>query len=73
MSGRKTQREKLKSNEIDQKDWWKTLKPFITSEQPSIFPPLCKDDIVFTNGIDKANILNQFFTDQTILDDSNAS
>ena len=65
--------EKLKSNEIDQKDWWKTLKSFITSEQPSTFPPLCKDDIVYTNDNDKANILNQFFTDQTILDDSNAS
>ena len=70
MSDRKTQ---LKSNEIDQKDWWKTLKSFITSEQPSTFPPLCNDDIVYTNDNDKANILNQFFTDQTILGDSNAS
>ena len=65
--------EKLKSNEIDQNDWWKTLKSFITSGQPSTFPPLCKDDIVYTNDIDKANILNQFFTDQTILDYCNAS
>ena len=65
--------EKVKSNELDQKGWWKTLKSFITPEEPSTFPPLCKDDIVYTNDHDKANILNQFFTDQTILGDSNAS
>ena len=65
--------EKLKSNKLDQKDWWKTLRLFIASEQPSTFSTLCKADIVYTNDHAKANILNQFFTDQTILDDSNAS
>ena len=65
--------EKLKSNTLDQKDWWRTLKYFITPEQPSTFPPLCKDDMVYTNENEKANILNQFFTEQTILDDSNAT
>ena len=52
--------EKLKSNTLDQKDWWRTLKYFITPEQPSTFPPLCKDDLVYTNENEKANILNQF-------------
>ena len=65
--------EKLKSNDLNQKDWWKTLKSFITPDQPSTFPPLCKDNIVYTNDEDKANILDQFFTAQTILDDNNAS
>ena len=65
--------EKLKSNDLNQKDWWKTLKHFITPEQPSNFPPLCKDNKIYTNENEKANILNQFFTEQTILDDSNAS
>ena len=36
-------------------------------------PPLRKDDIIYTNDKDKANILNQFFTEQSTLDDSNAS
>ena len=36
-------------------------------------PPLCKDDIIYTNDKDKANILNQFFTKQSTLADSNAS
>ncbi|MES9994358.1 MAG: reverse transcriptase family protein [Candidatus Thiodiazotropha sp.] len=65
--------EKLKSNDLNQKDWWKTLKYFITPEQQSTLPPLCKDDIIYTNENDKANILNLFFTEQTILDDSNAT
>ena len=50
----------------------KTIKSFITSDQPSAFLPLCRADIIFTNDEDKANILNQFYC-QTFLDDSNAS
>ena len=65
--------EKLKSNNLNQKDWLKTLKHFITPEQPSNVPPLCKDNKIYTNENEKANILNQFFTEQTIPHDSNAS
>ena len=36
-------------------------------------PPLCKNGIIYTDDKDKANILNQFFTDQSILDDTNAT
>ena len=36
-------------------------------------PPLCKDDIIHTNYKDKANILYQFFTEQSTLYDSNVS
>ena len=53
--------------------WWRTLKTFIKPEQSLTVPPLCKDDIIYTNDKDKANILNQFFTEQSTLDDSNAS
>ena len=65
--------EKLESNNLNQKDWWRTLKTFIKPEQSLTVPPLCKDDIIYTNDKDKANILNQFFTEQSTLDDSNAS
>ena len=58
--------EKLKSNTLNQKDWWRTLKYFITPEQPSTFPPFCKDGMAYTNENEKANILNQFFIEQTI-------
>ena len=56
--------EKLESNNLNQKDWWKTSKTFIKPEQSLTVPPLCKDDIIHTNYKDKANILNQFFTEQ---------
>ena len=36
------------------------LKTFIKPEQSLSVPPLCKDDIIYTNDKDKANILNQF-------------
>lgn len=65
--------EKLKSNDLSQKDWWRTLKYFISPEQPATIPPLCKDGIIYTDDKEKANILNQFFTDQSVLDDSNSS
>lgn len=65
--------EKLKSNNLSQKDWWRTLKYFITPEQSSTGPPLCKNGTIYTDDKEKANILNQFFTDQSILDDTNAS
>ena len=65
--------EKLESNNLNQKDWWRTLKTFIKPEQSLTVPPLRKDDIIHTNDKDKANILNQFFTEQSTLDDSNAS
>ena len=42
-------------------------------EQPATVPPLCKNGIIYTDGKEKANILNQFFTDQSILDDTNAT
>ena len=65
--------EKLKSNNLSQKDWWRTFKYFITPEQPATVPPLCKNGIIYTDDKDKANILNQFFTDQSILDDTNST
>ena len=58
--------EKLKSNNLSQKDWWRTLKYVITPEQPATVPPLCKNGIIYTDDKDKANILNQFFTEQSI-------
>lgn len=65
--------EKLQRNDNCPKDWWKTLKTFIKPEQPSTLPPLSKDGIIYTSDEDKANALNQFFTEQTILDESNSS
>ena len=64
--------EKLNTNNIGQKDWWKTLKNFIKPEQTSEIPPLKRNGIVYIKESDKADVLNDFFTQQTVLDESNA-
>ena len=65
--------EKLENPKIGQKDWWNTLKRFIKPDQKSTIPSLDVDDAVYSNGVDKANKLNDFFTEQTVLDESNTS
>ena len=65
--------EKLKNNDTGQRDWWRVLKGFIKPEQASTPPPLVKDDIVHSDETEKANILNDFFAEQTVLNEINAS
>ena len=64
---------KLRNNDIGPRDWWKTLKHFIKPEKSTSLPPLYNDDTVFTEEIDKATLLNDFFVEQTKLDESNSS
>ena len=49
----------------------KYLKPFIKSSNSSGIPTLLKDDIIYSNDIEKANILNDHFIGQTNLQDNN--
>ena len=63
---------KLKSKPLTSKDWWSTLKSFISPLSKSSVPTLEKDGLVYSDDTDKANLLNDFFCDQTLLDDSNA-
>lgn len=65
--------DKLASNSSESRDWWKTLKSFIKPSKSSSLPPLVKDGEVFQKEKDKANLLNDFFTQQTFLDETNAS
>ena len=65
--------EKLENPNTGPKDWWKTLKQFIKPDQTNIIPPLNKDGLIYSDEIDKANILNNYFTEQTLLDESQAS
>ena len=63
--------DKLKSETLSSRDWWPTLKHFISTSQTSTLPPLqCNDELV-TDDTEKANLLNDYFRDQTLLDDSN--
>ena len=64
---------KLTSYKFSPKDWWKVLKSFIKPNQSCSIPPLIKDDVTFEDDIDKANILNDYFADQTSLDETHAN
>ena len=64
--------DKLKSENLSSKDWWPILKSFISPSSNSSIPTLEKDGLIFTDETDKANVLNDFFRDQTILDDQHA-
>ncbi|XP_060568897.1 uncharacterized protein LOC132727429, partial [Ruditapes philippinarum] len=64
---------KLKNESLSSKDWWKTLKSFISSTNNSSIPPLTDPlnrNIVYSNN-DKANLLNNFFVEQMSINDEN--
>ena len=63
---------KLKTKPLSSKDWWSTLKTFISLSSKTSVPTLEKDGRVYNDDTDKANLLNNFFRDQTLLDDTNA-
>ena len=64
--------EKLKSKSLSSKDWWSTLKTFISPNLNSAIPPIESEWIIYTDDFEKANLFNNYFQGQTVLDDSNA-
>ena len=64
--------EKLKSETLSSKDWWSALKAFISPHAHSDIPPLESNGNVYTDDIDKTNLLNNHFQSQTILNERNA-
>ena len=62
----------LKSETLSSKDWWATLKTFISPNSNSVIPPLETNGIICTDELEKANIFNNFFQSQTLLNDHNA-
>ena len=65
--------EKLKSKTLSTKDWWSTLKSFIIPCTKSSIPPLEVNNDIYTDESDKANLLNNFFQSQTVLNEQNAT
>ena len=65
--------EKLKSETLSSRDWWATLKHIINQNSRSQIPPLESNGHIFTDDKDKANLLNTFFQNQTILNDQHAT
>ena len=46
------------------------MKSVIAPNSKSSIPPLEKDGILIVDDVDKANVLNDFFRDQTIINDN---
>ena len=64
--------DKLKSDSsISSKDWWKTLKTFVSSHEKASVPPLKANDIINAEDKDKVNLFNSYFKTQSDLNDSN--
>ncbi|MCG8032214.1 MAG: endonuclease/exonuclease/phosphatase family protein [Candidatus Thiodiazotropha taylori] len=64
--------DKLKSDSLSSKDWWATLKTFITPNFKSVMPPIEAEGRIYTDDTDKATVLNTFFQGQSQLNDTNA-
>ena len=62
----------MKSTTISSRDWWTALETVIAPNTSASIPPLQNNDSVSHDDLDKANILNNFFKDQTVIDESNA-
>ena len=60
---------KLKMPNLSTQDYWKTLKSFIKPSQTSSIPPLYHENVYVADTNEKANLLNIFFAEQSVLDD----
>ena len=65
--------ENLKQGNISDKNWWKIAKRFISSNKDATIPTLNRNNTNYTTPFDKANLLNEYFCEQSNVDDSNAS
>ena len=64
---------KLTSKSLSSKDWWSTLKSFITTTNKTCIAPIEHNAIIYSSEHDKAIILNSFFKSQSLLNDRDAS
>lgn len=61
--------DKLETDNLNSKDWWKILKSFIKPNVNSTIPPLSENGIVYSSDKNKADLLNEYFAGQSQLDD----
>ncbi len=60
----------LRNADKSSKSWWTTLKAFIKPGSSTSIPPLQSGDDIVSDAHLKANVLNNYFRDQTLLDDT---
>ena len=61
----------LSSDNCDPKDFWKTSKQILNLQSTTNIPTLIMNQEYAENDLQKANMLNAFFTAQTTLNDTN--
>ena len=65
---------KLKTSNISSKDYWNTHISFIKPAQSSSeLPPLHQNGCYVSDSTEKANLLNEYFIQQTSLDERSAT
>ena len=62
---------KLNSNTLTSRDWWSTLKSVISPTNSSSIPQLENNGQTYSDNLDKANLLNNYFREQTLINDDN--
>lgn len=60
----------LNSGNIDDKNWWQVSKSFLFMNKPLTIPPLLVNDSVITDDQAKAEVFNDYFVNQTYLNDT---
>ena len=60
---------KLKTSSLSSRDYWKTLKSFIKPSNSVTTPPLLHENTYVADSDEKANLLNSYFVEQTVLDE----
>ena len=63
---------RLKSGSLSPRDWWKTLKSMMSTQSSTSIPPLfdISGDSLIIDEYEKANTLNNYFANQSYIDDS---
>lgn len=56
---------KLSDPNVSSKDYWKTAKSIMGVKVKPGIPPLINDNIIYSTNLEKANILNQYFANQS--------
>ncbi len=64
--------DELRSGNRTSKSWWATLKSFIKPSSSTSIPPLQSGDDIVSDVSLKANLLNNYFRDQTLLDETSS-
>ena len=54
------------------KNWWKIVKSFMSNKRsdPDVIPPLEKNGVTYYTNKEKATVLNQFFINQSTIEDN---